>query len=308
MNRFLATVLLAAPLPLLSQTAPAPATPRAQAGLTLTDDQVKKILHQIDDIQRDIKNGRGEILGKAKAAFQAAAVSDKEARDLYITCYKTNHFDLKDSSAADFVEWKAKNEIKLKDPDFVAGVRFQLQYLLMSLQVLDAQDITSTIPTLQNFMASSEFAKAYFLDEYFRREDWAYSPLDFGGIFAATIFPYYRDKKPAELAGQWDLRINLEFNLQRALLSDTEYSVYYQENHPIREWDKANDLFNSKINPLQALADMLKVVRENPKHPRAVEWVKAVRDLVNQNQPNAPASPAPVVADPVAPAATADAK
>ena len=376
MNRFFAALLLAAPLPLFSQ-APTPPAGDAPPEFKLTEGQVSQIIKQLDSIQTTIAKSRGDVLGKAKTDFSAAAGSDKDARDLYIACYKANHFELKDSAAADFIDWKTKNEAKFKDPDFLAGVRFQLQYLVISLQALDASDPATIMAPLQTFMAqelnaaktttkhnaagavqvvttgpkmgkqpvvgrngqprgngggggngkfagnefvqillasvrNSEFARAYHIEDYFRKEDWSYEPLDFGGIYANAIFPYYRDKKPKELAAQWETRINLEFNLQEALLSESEYQLYWTEKMPIRLWDKANDLFTNRINPTQAVADMLKVVRDNPKHPRAVEWTKHLRELVNQSQPSVPPSvptPPPVATPTVgdAPATTADA-
>ena len=68
-------------------------------------------------------------------------------------------------------------------------------------------------------------------------------------------------------------------------MSETEFGILVKERQPELAWQKANFMLTNKVNPLQAMADMLKIVRENPTHPRAIEWLKALRDMVNLAQP-----------------------
>ncbi|TLD68214.1 hypothetical protein FEM03_23950 [Phragmitibacter flavus] len=138
---------------------------------------------------------------------------------------------------------------------------------------------------------SSVFSRAYQLENYFTRQDWEYVPLNIAGIYSKVILPFYLENKPAEFSAQWDMRINTELSLRKALQSETEFQVYYKQNYPQLVWAKSQSLFSNSINSIQALADMLKIIRENPTHPNASAWVKQLRENVNQVQPT-PASPA----------------
>jgi hypothetical protein len=138
---------------------------------------------------------------------------------------------------------------------------------------------------LRQSVKSSEFARAYLLEDHLTRPDWSYSPLDIPDIYQNVIFPYYLAEKPAEIGAQWDNRINAELSLRKLTMSETEFGILAKERQPELAWQKANFMLTNKVNPLQAMADMLKIVRENPTHPRAVEWLKTLRDMVNLAQP-----------------------
>ena len=317
--------------------------PPPAANVKLTDAQVQVIKQQLEQLEKDVSKNRNTSLGAAVAALQKAMGSENDARDVYMACYKGVHFERKDLKETDFIEWKTKNQPKLKDPEFLMGLRLQAEYLVLSIQAQEAKEIDAIIPKVQDFVAKelatvastvkrgnagtvtfdkksttststktgrvqhsigspqvldmlrrnvkgSEFAKYYMLDEFLKNKDWEYQPMDFGSIYRNVIFPYYRDKKPTELAAQWDTLIKYEFSLEEASRAETEYAIFYKERLPERQWDKANDLFQSNVNPVNALADMIKIVRENPTHPKAAEWLKKIRETVNSAQGDIPPS------------------
>jgi hypothetical protein len=138
---------------------------------------------------------------------------------------------------------------------------------------------------LRQSVKSTEFAKAYLLEDHLTRSNWSYSPLDIPDIYENVIFPYYLETKPTELGTQWDNRINAELNLRKLTMSETEFGLLAKERQPELAWQKANFMLTNHLNPLQAMADMLKIVRENPTHPKAVEWLKTLREMVNTAQP-----------------------
>ena len=354
MKRILAAALLISPLSLFSQTLPAP-IPSAEDP-KLSDKDMASILKQLEALEGTITKSRGASFGTALAAFRTALTSDQEARNLYMGCYKVNHFDRTDSKEADFTAWKTKNEAKFKDPEFLVGIRYQLEYLILSIQAQDAKDVGTVFPALKEFIIKeivaveatykhntngavqivdktkspkgqviktvrtggggtnelqqildksvkgSEFSKTYLLDEYLRLKEWEYTPMDFKGIYENAILPYYRERKPAELGAQWDALIATEFKLQQTTRSETEYQLFYTEKWPERQWTKNKDLLDNKIKPISALAELLKIVREHPTHPRAAEWLKELREYVNQYQP--PAAPSVTDAPPPAPFTT----
>jgi hypothetical protein len=148
---------------------------------------------------------------------------------------------------------------------------------------------------LREPVKQTEFAKAMQLDEYLRSNEWEYAPLDIAGIYQTVIFPFYLENKPEEIGAQWDARISGEMALQKGSMSEAQYAEYYREKLPVLQWSKASFMLENKINPIMALADMLKIVRDNPSHPNAGQWLKLLRQSVNATQ-------APVISPGAAPA------
>lgn len=142
---------------------------------------------------------------------------------------------------------------------------------------------------LRQSVKSSEFSSAYMLDDYLTRRDWEYSPLNIDGVYANIILPYYKEVKPDELGAQWDSRINAELALRKAVLSETEFSLFQQMEQPRLQWQKHQDLLASNINSLNALADMLKTIQNNPNHPDAAGWLSNFKKIMATVAPPEPA-------------------
>jgi len=312
--KLLLPLLLSIPLFLHAQTEVPASSP-----VTLTDDQMANIMKQLDQIEQTINKNRSDAFSTALSQFKIAVASDKAAIDLYQSCVKLVNFERKDLKGSDFQTWKDRNEGMLKDPDFVAGLRLQLEYLIMSLQAQQVEDVSNLLPALQSYLSkaiaaiqnttkhsasgavqrgagrlvdvlnkpvsNSIFSQAYQLQNQFANPDWEYSPLAIGSIYGKIILPSYLENKPSEFATQWDNRISAEINLRKAQQSETEFQVYYKENYPQLQWAKAQSLFTNNLNTMQALADMLKIIRENPTHPKAGDWLKDIREAVMKVQP-----------------------
>jgi hypothetical protein len=154
---------------------------------------------------------------------------------------------------------------------------------------------------LRQSVKATEFSRAYQLDDFLKLEEWEYDPMNLQGIYMKIIFPYYLENKPADLAAQWDAKINTELVLRKSVQSETEYQVFYKENYPPMLWAKASYLLENNVNPIMALADMLMIVRDNPTHPNAVAWLKQLREAVNGSQPD---KISPSLTPPAAPDAT----
>ncbi|WP_395745255.1 hypothetical protein [Prosthecobacter sp.] len=145
--------------------------------------------------------------------------------------------------------------------------------------------------TLRQDVTESEFAKAYSLGDFMKREEWEYQPLNVKGIYSKIIFPYYLAQKPTDLPAQWDSRINADTALRKALMSETEFAEYSKDAGPRMLWEKDNYLVANNVLPVQALADMLKVIQAYPSHPDAMNWLKDFRELVKQvSEPTAEAA------------------
>jgi hypothetical protein len=161
---------------------------------------------------------------------------------------------------------------------------------------------------LRESVKQTEFARAMQLDQYLRNNEWEYAPLDITGIYDKVIFPFYLENKREEVGAQWDTRISAEMALQKSSMSEAQYAEYYKERLPVLQWSKASFLLENKINPIMALADMLKIVRDNPSHASAAQWLKSLRQSVNATQapvisPGADPAPGATTPEP-APAST----
>lgn len=360
--RHLSTLALLTTAPVFAQTQPAPAAPDAaepaftsvaKPEIILTPAQTAHILKELEKVQAQIGQGRGGVFSNALTKFREGMNSGPAAVSLYLDCYKLEHFERKDLKAADFIEWKDRNEERLKEADFGKALALQLEYLVLTIQAQEITDIKKMGPlvtSLQAFMAKeiqavqeaikhtasgavevkeptkgnaggqrrggggggdggrwgagdasalavtlrqsvrgTEFCNAYLLDDYMTQKAWEYVPLNVGGIYSNVIFPYYKSEKPAELGGQWDQRISAEMALRKAVLSETEYGIFYAEQNPRLLWQKQSDLLSTRINPVNALAEMLKIIQANPNHPDAATWLETFKGIVENIQPQPPA-------------------
>jgi hypothetical protein len=318
--------------------APGVATPPS---VMLTPAQTEHILKELEKVESQIGQGRGSVFSTALAKFRSAMASESAALALYLDCYKLENFERKDLKQTDFMDWRDRNEARLKEDEFTQGLALQLEYLVLTIQaqdVKDSKDMGSVVTALQSFLGKaiaavqastkhtasgaveakdggkgggrkgggngggggpggglagmlrqsvkgSEFSRAYLLDDYLTRKDWEYSPLGIGSIYSTVIFPYYVAEKSGELAAQWDSRINAEMTLRKAGMSETEFNLYYKEEQPRLLWEKHNHLLSNNVTPVNALADMLKVIQANPNHPDAAGWLKSFKEIVKNVAP-----------------------
>lgn len=145
---------------------------------------------------------------------------------------------------------------------------------------------------LRQSVANSEFAKAYSLEDFLKRKEWEYQPLNVRGIYSNIVFPYYLAEKPTDLPAQWDSRMSAEVAMQKAIKSETEFNEFYKDAGPRMIWEKNNYLVQNNVTPVNALADMLKVIQTYPSHPDALTWLKEFRDLVKDvSEPAAETAP-----------------
>jgi hypothetical protein len=322
-----------------AEAPPAAPAPTAKPQVLLTPAQTAHILKELEKAEALIGQGRNGLFSTALAKFREGMASEAAAVGLYLDCYKLENFDRKDLKQTDFMEWRDRNEDRLKDDDFKKALMLQLEYLVMTIQ---AQDIKETkkmgplVVALQAFVAKAvtavqestkhtasgaveakdskgppgggrrggggggggggpggtlngllrqsvqgcDFAKAYLLQDYLDKKDWEYSPLDIDGIYTNVILPYYLQERPTEVAAQWDARITASMSIRKAVMSDTEFGIYYKEEGPRLQWQKNSYLVTNGLNAVNALAEMLKVIQANPNHPDAAGWLDDFRETV----------------------------
>ena len=214
-----------------------------------------------------------------------------------------------------------------EDGDFGTAVRLQLQYIILTLEARETKDIETLFPKLAaylqdvvanaaklkgragNYLAANisggggggrggqgggnPFVSALQLERYLNVQDWSMGPVDFEEIWERTVLPVYRAKKKAELAAQWDVRINAETSYRKGAMAPAEFAIWQQSDLPEIRWARGNDLFANSDNPLQAMKDMLTLIRDNTGHPDVNKWLDQFRGLVGKTAPDADALPEP---------------
>ncbi|MCE9520677.1 MAG: hypothetical protein K8R87_14140 [Verrucomicrobia bacterium] len=315
------------------QAQPIEPKPTDAESTKLTPEQTATIIKQLDALEATFGKNRAEIIKVALTrCSNALAAGESGALQLYMDCYKLEHFDRTNAKASEFQEWAKKNIEKHKDPEFLMALWLQLDYFTLCIKAQDAQDkdVPSMVAALQSFIPrmvaaiqgttkhtgadsgkasggkgnhgqsfdadkllqmlrqsvkNSEFAKAFQLDPFLKKENWTYDPLDIRGMYDKVIFPYYIEQKPKELPAQWDNRIKSELSIKAATMNETEYADFYKEHYPGMVWRKSEHLVSQNVNTILAMADMLKLIRENPSHPEVRNWAKRLRELVVNMQP-----------------------
>lgn len=223
-----------------------------------------------------------------------------------------------------------KATVVKEEGDFGTAVRLQLRYLALTLQAHETKDMETLLPELasyiQDVVANAEklkgragaylgaplragggaggrrgggqdgnpFIAAFQLDHYMdNNAKWSMEPLQFGDIFDKAVFPIYREKKKSELGTQWDARMSAEAGLRKGSVSDAEYAIWQQTALLDIKWRKLKDLYAHGDKPVDAMAQMLSMIRENPSHPASPDWLDEFRGIVAAAVPGtAPTPPA----------------
>jgi hypothetical protein len=216
------------------------------------------------------------------------------------------------------MERQAERNKETKDEeengDFGTAVRLQLQYLILSLEASNAKDVGPLIPKLSSYVqdvvsnaaklkgraggylsgggggggrrggggggGGNPIVSALRLERYLTAENWSPSPTSFQQIWAATILPYVAEKKPEDLAAQWDACINAEATFRMGSMPAPEFEIWKAEELPLLRWRRLQYLYANAPDKLKTLGAMLELIKSMPGHPSATTWLQEFRALV----------------------------
>ncbi len=171
-------------------------------------------------------------------AYRSALESDAAAMSLYLDCVEKVQFKDKLKDSSEFREWKRKESDKFASADFRLSLRYQLRWLILTLQAdskhsdvsrlaSDAQQCVDSIfsdyekfvpyaDVLGQSATSSVFAQAYSI-ETTKESKWPGSPLDLAKLYEDILLPRYRSPEHLqELRGTWIKYITQEGLKQEA--------------------------------------------------------------------------------------------
>lgn len=317
-------LLLAAIAASLSAQTPAPP---AEPGPKLTEVQVNSVLEQLKVLEAQILAQRGSNLSSILAKLNSAIASDQAAIKFYTDCDVLVNSERKDASKTEArqraeqversMERKSKAGAGADDQmgDNGIALRLGLRYLILTLEAHEAKDddFKKMVPKLQSYIqdlvasapnlkgramgmigracgANSPIVEAYQLDRYLSRDHWSRDPVNIGGMYQATLFYIAETEAKESLPTLWETRINQEAAFRKEQMSEPEYALWLQNELPALRWERADYLYEKGPSVINAMADMLKIIKDFPSHADAPKWVSGLRTKVNESAAVPPTS------------------
>jgi hypothetical protein len=314
-------------------TAPA-APPTPQLTPAQAENVLKQLSDLEKSIMQQRGTSLGSIIQKLRtaASSDAAAINFIEECDKLVNVERKDGDRDDARKIKERAEQVKRGETKKeeeKEGDLPTALRLCLEYLAISLEAADVKDLASMTSKIQSFHQSlishgkklhgkagdmimrplgggggggrragdlnpGLVVEAYQLDRYLHREGWPLEPGNIIRMYERVLLKPSRDAHKEDIGSLWDTAITSEGLFRKARMTEGEFAVWQQQEVPALRWQRATDLFGNGPNPVTGMAEMLKVIKDNPNHPLAPTWVNNLRDLVKQaSGAEKPASPAP---------------
>jgi hypothetical protein len=308
-----ALLLLLTSLPALAQ--------QSGSAQTLTPDQLNNVLSQITKLEEQIAALRDGRLAAALQKIRAGLVSKRDALNLYMECDKIVNAERKELDKTEarrrqeMLERRGKNENPEDDGQFSQAVLLGLKYLALTLEANEtkADDQAAMIPKLQAYIQEliesapslrgrsmqylatavsdrNPIVDALRLSPFTRPRDWTSQAMDIGGMYRNTLLPTAEKYKPELLPTLWTERINAESIMRKATMPAPEYELWLQDQVPSLRWERAKYLVEKGPSKINALADMLALIKEFPGHADAPTWLNHLRTHLNDVAPISPSA------------------
>jgi hypothetical protein len=312
--------LLACTPILQAQNASPPPSPEPAK---LTEAQVSNVLSQLQDLEKNILAQRNSNLSSILAKLNDAIASDQAAVKFYTDCDVLVNSERKEGTKAEARQRaeqieRAMDRSKSKggggggpsddEGEMGLALRLGLRYLILTLEAHEAkeEDFKKMAPKLQAYIQDlvaaapklkgramnnlvrvgsngSPVVEAFQLDRFLNSQHWSRSSVDFGSMYEQTLFYLAEEEAKDSLPGLYDSRINSEAAFRKEQMPAPEYSLWLQGEFPALRWQRAIYLYKKGSSPIQAMGDMLKVIKEFPGHADAPKWVAELRTLVNES-------------------------
>lgn len=261
------------------------------------------LLEKLEKIQEAADAKTDARFAVAVAAFRSALANDQATLELYLKCVEKQQFDDQHKKAQEFREWKRKQEAVLGDVGFHHALRFQLRWLLLTMQVasskkdattfgpeagkildeifLDADKLVDHRAYLRQSAVGSVFGQTYGLDGLTMKE-WPNSPLEMNGIYERLIMPPLRNPEKADaLHAMWTKRIQQERIAAEQWSKDPAASEKFQlEGYPDLVWQMEVDVYRAGDQKGSALR-MFQHLEKYGSSPKAPEWAKQFKELLS---------------------------
>lgn len=278
------------------------------------------LLENLEKIRDDANSRVDARFRTAIAAYREAMATEESAYEFYLKCIEKVNFEDQQRKAADFREWKKKEEDRLKEPGFRLALRYQLRWLVLTLRAAsektklseitpEAQDVVDAIfqdapklgpqiETLGQPVTSTVFARAYEINGV-KSERWPQSPINLDQFYGQVIFPSLRvPGKTDALRSAWIRRIQQESIRVEAMdgeggggrrpgqpIGPRGQSVdkFNEETLPDLQWQMEMDLFKAGDEKGAAMR-MMAHIQKNLTHRSARQWGEDLKNLLRPKE------------------------
>ncbi len=281
----------------------------------LTQADMEELRARLKTIQEGAMAHQDSRFKGAADDFRNALKDEDAALDLYLKCVELVDFTEQQKKGQDFRDWKRENEARLKNPQFRQALRFQLNWLVLTMraaarpseihnlspEALDAlravfanaKDIAAQRDLLNRPVLDSVYAKAYKIGDL-ELKNWPTSPLQVTAIFEQIILPPLRKSDSiTALDAAWDARIQMELakvaefsgpqpeptGLQRGEPQSPAEVKFRKEQLPELLWKKQVDLFQCGDQRAAALR-MLTHINDHLTSSDVSRWIEQFQQLV----------------------------
>lgn len=290
------------------------------------------LLENLEKIREDAMSRVDARFRVAIAAYREAMATDESAYEFYLKCIEKVDFEDQQRKAADFREWKKKEDDRLKDMGFRLALRYQLRWLVLTLRAAsektkmsditpegmelvdavfrDAMKLGPQIQTLAQPVTSTVFAKAYDIGNI-KNERWPQSPVQLEQFYGQVIFPPLRTPAKVDaLRAAWIRRIQQEAIRVEATENSGDggrrngqpigprgqaVDRFNEETLPELQWQMEIDLFRSG-DERNAAMRMLEHIQKHLTHRSSRQWGEELKSLLTPKEaPKDAGAAAPVV-------------
>lgn len=290
---------------------------------SLSDADREALLENLEKLRSAAYSRQDGKFRVALAAYRSAMSDDAQAMELYLKCFEKVNYSDNDRKTKDFREWKRKESEKLSDPALRTALRYQLSWLVLTLQAaaeepdipkLRAEAVTlvdSIFRNAENLAAHEQllgqsvtatvFARAYDIDQV-KVENWPLSPTQLDEIYEQMIFPSHRSPdRVATLRSAWIKRImqetaKREFWGGKNGRTGPEFERFITETLPQMQWTMEKDLFTHG-DQSGAAVRMLAHIEKYIAHPSAREWGEEFKALLTPPAPDTAPDTEPATAE-----------
>lgn len=257
-------------------------------------------------------------------AYREAMASNEAVIDFYLKCAEKVNFEDQRKKTRDFRDWKRKEADHLSDADFRLALRYQLRWLILTLQAasenadrqplagsaqqiidaifLDAAKLSDQTRILGESVTGTVFAKAYEIGGL-GKSKWPLSPVALDPIYNDIILPPLRSPAKLEsLRTAWIKRIQQEGikveawsgadqakggkNAATPEQRAVNAETFAMETLPQLQWKMEMDLFRSG-DESGAAKRMLNHIQKHITHKSARAWSEEFKTLLSPPAPPA---------------------
>jgi len=285
----------------------------------LSDADRETLLESLEKIRETANSTVDARYRLAINAYKNAMGSDDAAMDFYLKCVEKVDFEDQRKKNADFREWKRKEDDKLSDPGFRLALRYQLRWLVLTLQAssekadrakitVEAQEIVDAIfqeadklksqeKLLGQSVLSSVFARTYDIGSV-KVDKWAFSPIQLESVYENILLvPNRKAAYAPGLRTTWIKRIQ-QARIMAEHWSDNpkgnpddkkigmavsqqspELAKFIEETQPKLQWTMEVDLYTHG-DQAGAAVRMLAHLEKHINHASAREWSDQFKKLL----------------------------